>query len=1217
MKRQAILGVGVVVIMAVLLIASCSRREPDYGPIGTATSTATDTPEPTWEFELNLPERQVIPFAATYAPIVTATATPFTQSVYPKTYGIAISNVPNWGASGIDIMARYDIAELQVEAMQAVKYNSGGILYNIVDGTKTAFDRINDTATTYGTNTKLAGYINMSYPDYCWQRNPTTFAIIDNCASPTPRATTAPTATPLANVNDYVWFDRVQSYVMDGAEAETGPNCDAESWYLCQTNETPVWRKQGTAGNNRIGANPYNATPAVGGTGAHEHNGDTYAEWNCKWLDALADSGIDIFRDDTAWIHQYAWANNYSSSNVDADYSNTTDYSEGPSGSYSTGVGKEYADMLRNYGLYDLYNCLRNEGHQVWANGIAEPADDNPYSLADFDYLGESSVDGAMIELVGSNGGDIQMFYKEWDSEATGVACKWDCINKLIYDWQGYDKPSVIIGKESELSAWPNVQARFPTYADKFNYLFATALMQDAYLSYGYAYDSPVGTTDRPQWNAAYWVTYNSTSGVCQTTTSSAGKHWLGQAIKTDGAQRQDDDGEYLSTLLDGASWAAADTYGWFRQFEYGIALINPTSLPLAFTLPAGRTYQVLGETTDRTSYTLPAYRGIVLCDVTSFTDGPPNIEGGPTSTPTPTPTDTPPATNTPTHTPTATDTFTPTHTPTATATVPGPPTSTPTPTPTHTHTPTFTPTNTPTPIARKVVINEIANGQEDSNRNGFVEPQADQCIELYNGRDAAISLDGWQLRNNGVVIYEFSEFDVMQPGTWLAVFGRDLRDLWDIQPGTVTLHEASGAQVDSVTPVLVGAHMARATDGGDVSTKVWPNCGEGNLAATPTATRRPTYTAAPTYTPTPTATGTATPTPTWTPVTISDATATSTVTNTPFPGAGTPATNTPTATPTVTRTPTPTKTATPTPTNTKTPTSTPTNQPTDTPTPTPTDTHTPTATPTATATPTETATPVDTPTPTATPTIWYYYPDADPETSSVDGYVGRYGVDETFTEIRTGAGNYANSSGLNIWAGLLQASVTNNQFENNYRGIYAFDTSAVPDDAVIDGAELGLVGSQKVFADLLGKTNLIVVTTTIETNNNVAVIDYSNFGPNEIGSVTYDDWGVDVYNTIPISTTAIVTDGVTSLGTMLEWDFTGVFTGTWEAGYITYFAAWPTDATDEYEPRLGVSYSLPGGGGAGPQYYQEFDEQGPIGRPLPLWWKRFTDWLTNLFRSD
>ena len=297
----------------------------------------------------------------------------------------------------------------------------------------------------------------------------------------------------------------------------------------------------------------------------------------------------------------------------------------------------------------------------------------------------------------------------------------------------------------------------------------------------------------------------------------------------------------------------------------------------------------------------------IELSDVIHFSQPTATPTRTPTAGNTPTPTRTPTATRTPTvtRTPTRGPTATPTRTRVATVTpvptdtpIPGAtetPTKTPTATPTTANTPTpvssrtatpsRTPTRTPTlyPVVANTYVNEIAFGYQDSNNNGVIENDEDQCVEIYNASGSTVDTDGWYLENNGQLFYEYPDRTIANRSFYV-VFG-NLFD-WRIQPGTLTLKNGSGTELATATILAANANRvtARLPDGGSFSVVDWPTCGFSNTVDTPEAfTPQPTSTIQPTYTPTRTPTPTRTVTPTRTPTRLAG-TATPTRTPTPRP---------------------------------------------------------------------------------------------------------------------------------------------------------------------------------------------------------------------------------------------------------------------------------------------------------------------------------------------
>ncbi len=90
------------------------------------------------------------------------------------------------------------------------------------------------------------------------------------------------------------------------------------------------------------------------------------------------------------------------------------------------------------------------------------------------------------------------------------------------------------------------------------------------------------------------------------------------------------------------------------------------------------------------------------------------------------------------------------------------------------------------------------------------------------------------------------------------------------------------------------------------------------------------------------------------------------------------------------------------------------------------------------------------------------FYPDANPESSSVDGYTFNNGTSQTWSNIRTVAGGYAYPSATYGEVVEFCSSATTNQWSWLTRAIYLFDTSALPDDATITDATLSIYGYAK-----------------------------------------------------------------------------------------------------------------------------------------------------------
>ena len=150
------------------------------------------------------------------------------------------------------------------------------------------------------------------------------------------------------------------------------------------------------------------------------------------------------------------------------------------------------------------------------------------------------------------------------------------------------------------------------------------------------------------------------------------------------------------------------------------------------------------------------------------------------------------------------------------------------------------------------------------------------------------------------------------------------------------------------------------------------------------------------------------------------------------------------------------------------------------------------------------------------------FYPDANPESTSVDGYVARTGVDETFSTIRGGAGTTANDSDNDEGYATLIASTTSNQYAQMFRSIVLFDTSSIPDGDTISSATISFYGNFKFNG--LGSTNLEmdVTASTPAANTSLVAADYQQLGSTSFGSVSYASYSTTGYNDITLNSSGL-----------------------------------------------------------------------------------------------
>lgn len=202
----------------------------------------------------------------------------------------------------------------------------------------------------------------------------------------------------------------------------------------------------------------------------------------------------------------------------------------------------------------------------------------------------------------------------------------------------------------------------------------------------------------------------------------------------------------------------------------------------------------------------------------------------------------------------------------------------------------------------------------------------------------------------------------------------------------------------------------------------------------------------------------------------------------------------------------------------------------------------------------------------------------------SVDGTVGRLNVDETFSNIRGGAGTFVTESSTVIWGAMIRASTTTNQFDRMVRSIFTFPTSSLPDDDVIDSAVFSIID----FGDSsgLGSNEIGIVASTPASDNALVVADYSQLGTTDFATrISNASWTGQTYKDFTLNASGLANiskTGVSKFGTRLGWDIDNSFGGIWASGATTTFDTKFADTTGTAsDPKLVVTHSEPPSGPA------------------------------------
>ncbi len=228
---------------------------------------------------------------------------------------------------------------------------------------------------------------------------------------------------------------------------------------------------------------------------------------------------------------------------------------------------------------------------------------------------------------------------------------------------------------------------------------------------------------------------------------------------------------------------------------------------------------------------------------------------------------------------------------------------------------------------------------------------------------------------------------------------------------------------------------------------------------------------------------------------------------------------------------------------------------------------------------------------PVFTDTTSVFYPNPDPETTTVDGVVNDRINNLTWANLIIEAGNYAGPSDAGDAINMCGTSDTTNQWNNLYRFIALFDTSNIPDTNDVTAATFSLYGGIYAKADDAGiAPNVNIYASTPATNTNLVAGDFTKVASTSFSDViTYANWNDAGYNNFALNATglaAVSKTSVTKLGARNASYDVAATPPAWNVGgknsYVScYFADQAGTSTD---PMLSVTYSTAAGGATPPQ---------------------------------
>ncbi len=215
------------------------------------------------------------------------------------------------------------------------------------------------------------------------------------------------------------------------------------------------------------------------------------------------------------------------------------------------------------------------------------------------------------------------------------------------------------------------------------------------------------------------------------------------------------------------------------------------------------------------------------------------------------------------------------------------------------------------------------------------------------------------------------------------------------------------------------------------------------------------------------------------------------------------------------------------------------------------------------------------------------FYPDADPEGTTVDGVVDHYssGVGIAWSNLITAGGtpNYMNSNGTFASIGWRAYQPYNPDWFGLSRMIMLFDTSFLGSSANITEAVLYLYGGSKTnYAG--GNPDICIVSSAPESSTNLVAGDYDSLGSTVFSNViSYSSFSTAGYNSFTLNLDGIAninTTGISNFGAReYSHDLGGVSptNGVVIGENYSRLYVYTAEKGINYAPKLVVTYTLEG----------------------------------------
>lgn len=218
---------------------------------------------------------------------------------------------------------------------------------------------------------------------------------------------------------------------------------------------------------------------------------------------------------------------------------------------------------------------------------------------------------------------------------------------------------------------------------------------------------------------------------------------------------------------------------------------------------------------------------------------------------------------------------------------------------------------------------------------------------------------------------------------------------------------------------------------------------------------------------------------------------------------------------------------------------------------------------------------------PVYTDTTSTFYPDPNPESTSVDGKVGvqlGLGIGITWSALVGHVGTFGEDDGATYSAVYIRSDNVSDKWRRLYRSVYLFDTSSIPDGDVINSGTFHSHGISK--ADNLGiSPNINIYSSAPASNTALVAGDFDSLGSTAFSTaITFSNWLTTGYNNFVLNANglaAISKTGVSKFGLRNANYDAADSAPSWSSNLVSQFSNyWAEESGTSKDPKLVVVHS-------------------------------------------